>query len=221
VLSLCDFTGIWSKPYVDGGYNVVRIDLKNGGDVRLLELPDRPIYGLLAQPPCTHLAGSGARWWEQKGDAALLEALSISDACMRIATAARLRGDPMKFWAMENPVGRLSRFIGEARMTFDPCDFGGYMDPPKDPPNDFAAQYRRRLDRDGKSAAQEWALEFDAYTKRTCLWGEFNPPEPDDVEPVLGSFMHLLPPTKDPEDRRAERSITPMGFARAFYAANQ
>lgn len=59
----------------------------------------------------------------------------------------------------------------------------------------------------------------DTYTKRTCLWtgGGFVMPDPDPVEPVEGSKMHRLPPS---EDRARMRSETPMGFARAVFAAN-
>ena len=51
ILSLCDFTGNWSQPYVDAGYDVVRVDLQHGGDVRLMEKGDAPVHGILAAPP--------------------------------------------------------------------------------------------------------------------------------------------------------------------------
>jgi hypothetical protein len=57
----------------------------------------------------------------------------------------------------------------------------------------------------------------DPYTKKTLLWGRFNKPTIHPVEPVKGSMMHRLPPS----DRRKElRSITPPGFALAFFVAN-
>jgi hypothetical protein len=58
----------------------------------------------------------------------------------------------------------------------------------------------------------------DPWTKRTCLWGRFNKPEKNPVEPTEGSKMWLLGPTKD---RAEKRSITPPGFARAFFEANR
>jgi len=57
----------------------------------------------------------------------------------------------------------------------------------------------------------------DPYTKKTCLWGVFNSPRKAPVEPTEGSKMHRLPPGPG---RAAQRSITPPGFARAFYEAN-
>ncbi len=69
ILSLFDHSGIWSQPYRDAGYNVHQIHLQNGDDVRLLTYKDlpHPVHGILAAPPCTHFAGSGARWWAGKG----------------------------------------------------------------------------------------------------------------------------------------------------------
>ena len=175
ILDLCSGSGNWSKFYRDAGYDVRRFDLKDGQDVRLLERIEG-VRGILAAPPCTHFARSGAQWWKKKGPEALLEGLSVVDACMRLVWACR----PV-WWALENPSGRLSRYLGQATMTFQPCHYG------------------------------------DPYTKLTCLWGVFNEPERNDVEPVEGSKMHLLP---DSKGRAALRSETPLGFAKAFFDAN-
>ena len=83
ILSLCDFSGAWSDPYKRAGYNVIKIDIKQGVDVRLLKLPEK-VYGILAAPPCTNFSASGAMYWKRKGDQALLDGLSVFDACARI-----------------------------------------------------------------------------------------------------------------------------------------
>jgi len=103
--------------------------------------------------------------------------LSVNDACLRIV----LISEPT-FWCLENPVGRLNKWIGQPVMYFNPCDYG------------------------------------DPYTKKTALWGKFNIPEKNPVEPTEGSKMHLIPPC---ENRQELRSITPPGFARAFFEANR
>jgi len=175
ILDLCGGTGAWSKPYRDAGYDVRIID--GDLDVRLFRKLIRDVHGILAAPPCTHFAGSGARWWEEKGKNALLDGLSVVDACLRIVFISRPR-----FWCLENPVGRLNRYIGDPVMYFDPCDYG------------------------------------DPYTKKTVLWGNFNIPKKSPVKPTEGSKMHLYPPSKD---RAALRSITPAGFAKAFFEANR
>lgn len=119
ILSLCDFTGNWSRPYERAGYPVVRVDLRDGRDVRLLERLDVPVRGILAAPPCTAFSKAGAHVWATKGDAGLLEGLSIVDACLRIIWAHR----PV-WWALENPAGRLRQYLGPPAFSFQPCDHG-------------------------------------------------------------------------------------------------
>jgi hypothetical protein len=119
VLSLCDFTGNWSRPYRDAGYDVRQVDLKHGEDVRLFCALPYPVRGVLAAPPCTEFASSGARWWEDKGEKALLDALALVDACCRIIMIHR-----PQWWVIENPVGRLKHWLGEPVMAFDPADYG-------------------------------------------------------------------------------------------------
>lgn len=119
VLSLCDHSGAWSKPWLDAGYTVRRIDLQDGENVITLPYLPTPPRVILAAPPCDHLANSGARWWASKGEAALLEAMSVVDACLRMVAIYR-----PKVWALENPCGRLSRFIGPHAHSFNPCDYG-------------------------------------------------------------------------------------------------
>jgi hypothetical protein len=89
ILSLCDYTGNWAAPYADE-YDIVAIDMQRGGeDVRLLTLADipRPVHGVIAAPPCTVFANSGARW--PRSDDDMREALSVVDACLRIVVATR------------------------------------------------------------------------------------------------------------------------------------
>lgn len=120
ILDLCGGTGSWSKPYSDAGYDVRVVDpLVDGTDVRLMKFQEEKIHGILAAPPCTHFAGSGARWWSGKGEQPLLDGLSIVDACLRIITLCQ-----PEWWALENPVGRLSQYLGKPRMYFNPCDYG-------------------------------------------------------------------------------------------------
>ena len=185
VLSLCDFTGAWSQPYADAGYNVVRVDTQlDGSDVRLLHRVEN-VVGVLAAPPCTVFANSGARWPRTDDD--MREGLSIVDACIRIAVTSGAR-----WWALENPVGKLSRYLGRPAMYFQPHHYAGHADDPAS----------------------------EAYTKRTGLWGVFNTSLPlANVEPRLGSVMHTRYGGGSIITKNA-RSKTPTGFARAFFQAN-
>lgn len=174
ILDLCGGTEAWSDPYRNAGYKVVVVTLPD--DVRLFKLPDYPVHGILAAPPCTHLSGSGARWWKEKGESALIESLSIVDACLRLILFCK-----PKWWVLENPVGRLVHYLGKPKLYFQPYEYG------------------------------------DPYTKKTCLWGDFTIPIKKVVEPTEGGKIHRMPPSPD---RGALRSITPPGFAKAFFEAN-
>lgn len=202
ILDLCAGTGAWSQPYADAGYEVRRVTMPE--DLRLVTHPG-PVHGILAAPPCTDFARCGARWWARKGEQALLNGLSVVDACLRMVTICQ-----PQWWVLENPVGRLRHYIGEPSFMFDPWEYG------------------------------------DPWTKRTWLWGVFNLPKKMDgaVKPMLSvpghkssqhlrnvqleraildrvatrpDWIHRLGPSKN---RAALRSITPPGFARAFFEAN-
>lgn len=178
ILDLCGGTGAWSKPYKDAGYDVRVITLP-GTDVRTYEPPEG-VYGILAAPPCTHFSLSGAQYWKTKdADGRTFEDVSILTACLMIIAKAK-----PKFWAIENPVGRMKKLLGEPNHKFDPCDYG------------------------------------DAYTKKTLLWGEFNIPIKNRVEPIRatkqGSWLQKLGGNSD----KKLRSITPAGFAKAFKNSN-
>lgn len=150
--------------------------------MRLIEYIDQPIHGVLAAPDCNAFAGSGAQYWRAKdADGRTLAGLALVDACLRAVAIYR-----PAWWALENPVGRLRRWLGPPRYIFDPCDHG------------------------------------DAYTKKTLLWGAFNPPARARVEPIRvnaqGSWIQSLGGKS--ERTKELRSATPMGFAHAFCEAN-
>ena len=188
VLDLCGGTGAWSAPYRAAGYDVRVIDPAAGtGDVRAYE-PPPGVVGVLAAPPCTAFAVSGAQYWGAKDrDGRTTEALAVVDACLRIVDEC---GPGLAWWALENPVGRLRALrvaaLGPPALIFDPCDYG------------------------------------DPYTKRTLLWGRFAMPARSPVEPVRvssqGSWVQRLGGSSERTKRL--RSITPPGFARAFFEAN-
>jgi len=202
VISLCDYSGVWSQPYRDAGYTVIQVDTKLGGDARLWpsKMSNEPRYSrefldiapyigrtrmVLCAPVCTVFSGSGAK--HRRSDDDMREALALVDACIRIATVTG------SDWALENPVGKLYKWLGPKAMTFQPCDYALHADNP----------------------------DSEAYTKRTLLWGQFNTDLPlGRVEPVLGSKLWRDYGGKS-ERTKELRSITPQGFSRAFYMANQ
>ena len=74
-------------------------------------------------------------------DDSIRQGLALVDACYRIATVTRA-----EVFALENPVGKLRKWIGEPVMRFQPNQYAGWADDPA----------------------------TEAYTKRTLLFGWFN-----------------------------------------------
>lgn len=212
VISLFDFTGNWSQPYVDAGYDVIRLDIKRGDDL-LLDLSaylldiqqllssGKKIVGVLAAPPCTSYASSGARWWkdvhttdkvvlgevEKRFGAKMTEyfesPLQYNDFLLMATEAIIAEASPSQFFVVENPRGRIrSRMkLPDPSLVFNPNHFG------------------------------------DPYTKETFLYGTFNTDLPfAHVEATEGSKVQ----SKLSSKQKAEREMTPEGFAYAFFMAN-
>lgn len=133
VLSLCDRTGVMVEPWLVAGYECHIVDTQHDGatqDGRLWRIgcdvrdyaidlwPAGRLAIVFAFPPCTHLAGSGARWFADKGLESLHEALGLVVACKRICEAS---GAP---WMLENPVGTLSSYWRKPDYTFQPWQYG-------------------------------------------------------------------------------------------------
>ncbi len=89
-----------------------------GADVRTWLPPRRDYAAVFAFPPCTHLAVSGARWFQEKGIGALVDGLSIVEACRRICEWSEAP------WMLENPVGVISSYWRKPDYTFQPWQFG-------------------------------------------------------------------------------------------------
>lgn len=229
ILDLCGGTASWSRPYKEAGYKVFLVTLPkydirlttihNGyvtfrgsdplGGVAVIKLSE--VYGILAAPPCTmfSFARTNAKTPRDlhEGMECVRACLEIIWACMEVKQETGKKTLPLKFWALENPYhGFLPKFISKPAFTFDPWEFG------------------------------------DGYQKRTALWGHFNEPKKKPVpmtkdakeKAKTNSHLHTLGvkfdylKSKDihPEafgkfDRQTRRSITPSGFAEAFFRANQ
>lgn len=179
-MDLCGGTGAWSKPYVLAGYQVRLVTLPYLDVRKWLPHPEDKIHGVLAAPPCTEFAVSGARWWAGKDPQLLVDAVEIWAACMRIIIAA----SPV-WWALENPVGRLKSWAGPPAWTFQPWEYG------------------------------------DNQFKRTCIWGTAKKPQPTVLKaPKRTNENQRVWRAAPGPERAALRSITPPGFARAFFEAN-
>jgi site-specific DNA-cytosine methylase len=121
VLVACEFSGRVRDAFAARGHAAWSCDLlaseSRGGrhyqcDVRGLLNEGWDL--LIAHPPCTHLAASGARWWQDK-QAAQVEAIEF----VRLLLDA-----PIARIAVENPIGALSRAIRKPDQIIQPWQFG-------------------------------------------------------------------------------------------------
>ncbi len=226
ILSLFDYSGSWSKPYRDAGYEVIQLDLKLGDDIFevmqeisyiIADDPEASVYGILAAPPCTDFASSGAAWFRGKetkqADYLNHKTLEFDNTVehsigMVLATIAIIEWLKPEFYAIENPVGRIRSLVPELGEPwfFQPYWYG------------------------------------DAYSKKTAIYGKFNKPLKSnniglfsngnsigcEVNPKWKisksgkrfSPMHWYTGGNTAKTKEI-RSITPPGFAKAFFEANQ
>jgi hypothetical protein len=92
-------------PAADGGPHIV-------GDVR--DLLPLPWLGIIAHPPCTRLAVSGARWWP----------LHMEEQAEAVALVREVDASPSRMVAIENPIGALSRLWRPYDQCVQPWWFG-------------------------------------------------------------------------------------------------
>lgn len=219
ILDLCGGTGAWSKPYADNGYDVRVLTLPDHDVVELVNDSDfynsgvENVVGILAAPPCT-MFSIARNDKTAKEPRSFRKGMETVEACLRIIweiqnIQSEVWGHTnmkLKFWALENPnSGYLKRYLGKPTFVFEPYEFG------------------------------------DSYTKKTALWGYFNEPKKRPVKPIKrgnseGTFVKEVEHFKElkqhqiPEGykektgytwRTIVRSITPEGFAQAFYKANK
>lgn len=228
ILDLCGGTGSWSRPFKDNGYTVIVITLpthsvlhwKNLKDGRMvfpkctsdsedIYIEMNKVHGILAAPPCTMFSIA-------RNDKTALTprdlrgGMKIVNACLEIIQEFLyepflVSKNNLKFWALENPEsGYLKRFIGCPPYVFDPSEFG------------------------------------DNHSKKTAVWGMFNFPKKGkkvtvakgdannyvkSVERYFSEKAHLIPEGYKAKTglsmRTIVRSITPQGFAKAFFEANK
>lgn len=120
ILVACEFSGIVREAFVKRGHNAISCDLLPTeipgfhwkGDVR--DILDQHWDIMIAFPPCTHLAVSGARWFKNK-QREQEEALEFVQALMDA---------PIPRIAIENPVSVISTRIRKPEQIIQPWMFG-------------------------------------------------------------------------------------------------
>jgi site-specific DNA-cytosine methylase len=128
VLIACEFSGIVRNAFVAAGHDAMSCDLLPSeterpdgwdghyqGDVRdLLADPSYAFDLMIAHPPCTHLASSGARWFKDK----------LADQAEAIEFVRLLAAAPIAKIAIENPIGVLSSRWRKPDQIIQPWQFG-------------------------------------------------------------------------------------------------
>ena len=120
VLVACEFSGAVREAFRARGHDAWSCDLLP------TEVPGQHIVGdvlevlgdgwdlMVAHPPCTHLAVSGARWWKDK-------AQEQADA---LEFVRALMAAPIDRIALENPISKISSAIRKPDQIVQPWQFG-------------------------------------------------------------------------------------------------
>lgn len=121
VLVACEFSGTVTSAFLDCGHDAWACDLipcelpvpYYCGDVRDL-LYDGDWDTMLAFPPCTYLAVSGARWWKDRQE----------EQHKALEFIQTLMDAPIPRIAIENPIGKISTAIRKPDQIIQPWMFG-------------------------------------------------------------------------------------------------
>ena len=123
VLVACEYSGVVREAFSKRGHDAVSVDLLP------TEIPGKHIQGdvlevikqeqfdlMIAHPPCTDLAVSGAKWFKEKrADGRQQRALEF---------VQQLLDAPIPMIALENPVSVISTYIRKADIYIQPWQFG-------------------------------------------------------------------------------------------------
>jgi len=120
VLVACEYSGTVRDAFIEHGHDAISCDLlptdRPGphyqGDVR--DILENGFDLMIAHPPCTHLAVSGARWFKdkQKEQGEALDFVRL------------LLNAPIERIALENPISIISSRICKPNQIVQPWQFG-------------------------------------------------------------------------------------------------
>ncbi len=122
VLVACEFSGIVSAAFRALGHEAYSCDiLSTEGDPRFHLSGDcrdwiaAKCWDLMvAHPPCTYLASSGARWWKDR----------VTEQSKALSFVLELANCGIPQIAIENPIGKLSNAWRKPDQIIQPWQFG-------------------------------------------------------------------------------------------------
>lgn len=223
VVCLYELSGYAAAPWAEAGYEVYCYDLnctqeQRDGNITYLpwdardEVQNAAIIArhqgrtaiVLAFPPCTDLAVSGAAHFGNKRQADpkfQVKAMQLVYTARDIAEALNAP------YAIENPVSVISSLWRKPDYRFHPYEYGNYLTAEE-------AEHPEYPD---------YINPMDAYPKLTCYWtgGGFTMPSKKPVPVPFGySTQHRKLGGKSKKTKTI-RSLSPRGIARAIFEANK
>ena len=120
VLIACEFSGTVRRAFRALGHDAWSCDLLPAEDAgphfqqNVLTVLNEGWDLMVAHPPCTHLAVSGARWFKEKA----LEQLQALEFVQRLLDA------PIERIALENPISIISSRIRKPDQIIQPWQYG-------------------------------------------------------------------------------------------------
>ena len=206
VLVACEESQSVAREFRALGHNAYSCDIKecSGGNPEYhiqgdaIEVAYNPLYQwdlMIAHPPCTYLAVSGARWmYDKDGNRNEERWRNQQDA---LAFVQKLLDAPIDYIALENPVSVISSAIRKPDQIIQPYQFGHEA-------SKRTCLWLKNLSKlhhtklVGKGEFLEWT-DKNGKKKRQAKW-----------------YLDALSKAKTPEERRTIRSKTFEGIAKAM-----
>jgi site-specific DNA-cytosine methylase len=122
VLVACEFSGVVREAFRARGHDAFSCDILPAEDGSHYHITDDALYAIelqewdlmIAHPPCTHLAVSGARWFKEKK----------VEQEQALEFVARLLDAPIPRIALENPISIISSKIRKPDQIIQPWQHG-------------------------------------------------------------------------------------------------
>ncbi len=121
ILVACEYSGVVREAFRSKGHHAISVDLlpcehpniyHYQDDVR--RFLDQDWDMMLAFPPCTHLATSGARWFKDK----------VKEQEEALKFVNQLLSAPIQRIGLENPIGIISTKVRKPDQIIQPYQFG-------------------------------------------------------------------------------------------------
>jgi hypothetical protein len=205
VLSLCDRTGVMVQPWMEAGYDAVIVDLQHPAGTDW-DLPREPTYGRLHRIGCDVTAVDpkyAMAWW----DPCIVFAFP---PCTHLANSGNRYKRDKGLEALYEALG----LVIACKRICEGSDAPWMLENPIG----SLSTYWREPD----FTFHPWEYTTPKEKKRTCIWAGNNfviPPKEVLEEPAdVKESVWKMPPSADRGDKR---SVTPEGWARAVFQANE